>query len=122
MQQARLRRYGGLAAKVPQTRNFLRDFVARDDRAADAEWLCRRVSDPLEHVCRCEPGWAVGGHAGRDSECGLHALAGAAALLRSGERDGFVARRLLICDFGESAILGRSRSDAGDGCCTDRCG
>ena len=82
--------YGGLAAKLPRTATFFVIRLAGHDRPADAERLCRRVPDSARHLHRSQQRLGDCRHAGRDSGRGLHAVAGAAALLRAGERAGHV--------------------------------
>jgi formate hydrogenlyase subunit 3/multisubunit Na+/H+ antiporter MnhD subunit len=78
-------------AAWPQTaahRHALRPHHAGHDRPAHAQRLCRRVPDPLQHLWRRQPRLGCCRLAGRDSRRGLHAVAGAAHLLRPAERDG----------------------------------
>ncbi len=80
--------YGGLAARLPRTATF---FVIASLAMIGLPMLSGFVGEFLilsSTFYRREPRLGGGGCAGRDSGRGLHAVAGAADLLRAGERDG----------------------------------
>ena len=85
----------------------LRPRLPGHDRPAHAERLCRRVPDPLEHLYRRQQRLGHCRHAGRDSGRGLHAVAGAAPLLRAGERAGNIQARPTICTSANWPCFGR---------------
>ena len=109
--------YGGLASQAAAHGHALRHRFAGHDRIAHAERLCGRVPDSLQHLYRREPRLADCGHAGRDSGRGLHAVAGAAALLRTGERAGHIEarRRSALRRAGRPLAPGRSHAGHGPG-------
>ena len=103
---------GGEAAA---TGHAVCDHDAGHGRAADAEWICGRISDPVEHLHGREPQLGDGCDGGGDSGRGLHAVAGAAAVLRAGKPDGFGShgKRFALRRTGDPVAV--CRADAGDG-------
>ncbi len=88
----------------------LRHRHSGHDRPAHAERLRRRVPHSLEHFHRRQPRLGDRCRAGRDSGRGLHALAGAAALLRAGKRAGSARNPPTICASANWPCCGRSPS------------
>ena len=102
--------------KASAHRDLLCHHRPRHDRPPHAQWLRRRVPHPLEHLHRRQPRLGHRRHPQRHPQRRLHALAGAAALLRAREPDDRGHARLTISRFSEMCRAGSSRcSDAGDG-------
>ncbi len=108
----RLRRPGKQASAYGYA---LRFRVSCDDWAADAERLCRRVFDFLQHFYPTEQRLGDCGFTGRDSGRGLYALAGAAHFLRAGERACEIEAGCRSALERTGRCVAAGCSDAGDG-------